>query len=360
MTAGVADELAGTPAAVVRSLLRRAEGAAARGDASAHGFLRLALNVSPRPMRAAVVLSGQVIRERMEAEGVGAAERRARPDAAGVPASARAGMPPGGLPMVVPELEAWQGPVTPVGRARLADVPRPVRAAEPCDVAVEPGPGEGPGKGVRGAAGYGGRLAMVAAAGVLMATSVAHAPDRVAAQLPAWTPLRPDPLQRARAAVADGRIQDALVMAEVAAGERGKGAPAAMIRGAALMARGDTAGAHAAWYGAAAAPPAEGGGGDVAWEAATALERAGAEAGIVAEAFLEAFAAGIGPEKWERVAAAQERAGRRAQAERVRRGVVGAAGEAGEGGQGRGGAVGEMHGLRQRETSTLLEVASPR
>ncbi|MEW5928943.1 MAG: hypothetical protein AB1941_15895 [Gemmatimonadota bacterium] len=320
MTVGVADELAGTPAAVVRSLLRRAEGAAARGDASAHSFLRLALNVSPRPMRAAVVLPGQVIRERMEAEGVGAAERRGRPDGGGVPAGARAGMPPGGLPMVVPELEAWQGPVTPVARGPLAEVPRPERAVDARDVAAEPGAEQGPGEGVRGAAGSWRRLAMAAAAGVLMVAAVAYAPDRVAARIPAWAPLRPDPLQRARAAVADGRIEDALVMAEVAAGERGKGAPAAMVRGAALMARGDTAGAHAAWYGAAAAPPAEGGGGDVAWEAAMALERTGAEAGTVAEAFLEAFAAGIDPGKWERVAAAQERAGRAAQAERVRRG----------------------------------------
>ncbi|HEV7627971.1 MAG TPA: hypothetical protein VGO89_15865, partial [Streptomyces sp.] len=59
----------------------------------------------------------------------------------------------------------------------------------------------------------------------------------------------------------------------------------------------------------------------IAWEAALGLARLKGHEAAAADVFLEAYVAGIAPDRWDRIASVLERAGRSGEAERVRRGV---------------------------------------
>jgi hypothetical protein len=87
-----------------------------------------------------------------------------------------------------------------------------------------------------------------------------------------------------------------------------------LVRGRALLATGDTAGAVAALTTAAQGDSR----GTLAWAAAEALARLPGHAAPAADAYLLAFAAGIPANRTETVARAQELAGRPARARRVR------------------------------------------
>lgn len=91
-----------------------------------------------------------------------------------------------------------------------------------------------------------------------------------------------------------------------------------LLRGEAKEASGDTAGAVADYVAAGSAGVRPG---TIAWEAATRLSRLQGQEEAAANAFLDAYVAGIGPDRWDRIASVLERAGRSGEAERVRRGV---------------------------------------
>jgi hypothetical protein len=91
-----------------------------------------------------------------------------------------------------------------------------------------------------------------------------------------------------------------------------------LLRGEAKEASGDTAGAVADYVAASSAGVRPG---MIAWEAAVRLARLEGQEAVAADAFLEAYVAGIAPDRWDRIASVLERAGRSGEAERVRRGV---------------------------------------
>lgn len=91
-----------------------------------------------------------------------------------------------------------------------------------------------------------------------------------------------------------------------------------LLRGEAKEASGDTAGAVADYVAAGTAGIRPG---TIAWEAATRLSRIRGQEAAAADAFLDAYVAGIEPDRWDRIASALDRAGRSDEAERVRRGV---------------------------------------
>jgi hypothetical protein len=91
-----------------------------------------------------------------------------------------------------------------------------------------------------------------------------------------------------------------------------------LLRAEAKEASGDTAGAVADY---AAAGSSRVRPGTIAWEAAVRLARLKGRESAAADAYLDAYVAGIGRDRWERIASALERTGRAGEAERVRRGV---------------------------------------
>jgi hypothetical protein len=92
-----------------------------------------------------------------------------------------------------------------------------------------------------------------------------------------------------------------------------------LLRGDARLALGDTAGAVLDYVGVAAAPMPSG---RVAWSAGERLGRLGGRQEAAAESMLRAYVLGIEPERWPRIADALERAGRHAEADRVREGIA--------------------------------------
>ena len=91
-----------------------------------------------------------------------------------------------------------------------------------------------------------------------------------------------------------------------------------LLRGEAKEASGDTAGAVADYVAAGSAGVRPG---TIAWEAAIRLSRLKGHEAAAADAFLDAYVAGIAPDRWDRIASVLESAGRSGEAERVRRGV---------------------------------------
>lgn len=91
-----------------------------------------------------------------------------------------------------------------------------------------------------------------------------------------------------------------------------------LLRGEAKEAAGDTAGAVADYVAAGSAGVRPG---TIAWEAATRLSRLKGQEAAAADAFLDAYVAGIAPDRWDRIASVLDRAGRSGEAKRVRRGV---------------------------------------
>jgi hypothetical protein len=92
-----------------------------------------------------------------------------------------------------------------------------------------------------------------------------------------------------------------------------------LLRGDARLALGDTAGAVLDYVGAADAPMPNG---RVAWIAGERLGRLSGRHQAAAESMLRAYVLGIEPDRWPRIADALERAGRHAEARRVREGTA--------------------------------------
>jgi hypothetical protein len=89
----------------------------------------------------------------------------------------------------------------------------------------------------------------------------------------------------------------------------------ALRSGRTAIAEGDTSSAVRYLVTGAAA---DGHPGDVAWQAAMLLEQLPNQEGAAATAYLRAFAAGAPPDRWPRISAALDRAGRSDEARRIR------------------------------------------
>lgn len=123
-------------------------------------------------------------------------------------------------------------------------------------------------------------------------------------------------IQEAQTALAQSDGGAALAALADVTADGSEAARIAALRGRAQLLTGDTAAAIRSFTMAAQTDVS---GGVVAWEAAQVVDALPGRDDAAADVYLAAFGAGLPPEKWEAVAAAQERVGRTQQAERIRK-----------------------------------------
>jgi hypothetical protein len=141
-----------------------------------------------------------------------------------------------------------------------------------------------------------------------------YLPSGMKPSLPSPIALRGGSVADAEDALRGGDAALALEIARALAAGGDEAPRGHLVRGQALLATGDTAGAVDALAAAARADSR----GSVAWAAAEALARLPGHEAPAADAYLLAFAAGLPAGRAETVARAQELAGRRDRARRVR------------------------------------------
>ena len=274
---------------LVRRLLAVAEDRAGEGRrAAAFVLLRWASRLAARQDEALVLLSYYRIKAvcatSVEAAARGPVEQLAHLSSAVVDAGDidRLGFPVPRFPTAVPELD------------RSAFIPAPLALG---GVTVAPRSGSGSARAASRRRGLG-SLAVF----LLCAAAFARFGGE----------LRRDPLREAEGALQAGDARRAVSLSL----EAEQSAPRTMlVRGRAELALGDTAAARRSLVSAAASPLATAG---ECREAARALMNLpGAEA-EGADAYLRAFRAGLPRGEWPQVIDALERAGRRAQADRLR------------------------------------------
>lgn len=282
-------------ACIVRRILSDAEKAAQEGEAErAYGLLGLALDLADPALVPVVLLAAQTVRECVPHAPLPAPARPALvPDAAPAPTLGPLGYPTPRFPTAPPPLDRSFIPAQEVPLRSVVPLHR-----SPVDV-------PDPRKRRRGT------VRLVAMLGVLAMVGA----GAMALEAPLGIRFGEGRLGRVEAALRAGDPERALATLEALEQRGGPGGRIDLLRGRVLLVGGDTTGAVAALSRAATLDAA---GGGMAWEAAELLAALPGRTREAADAYLLAFTAGVSRDRWEGVAAAQDRAGRADQARRVR------------------------------------------
>lgn len=317
----------GGPSAFAR-LLSDAERRSRDGDRRrAHRLLALASDLSTPVRIPSVVLAwnsvGQVARPEPVLAAVAAPaapERRGR--RAGRVAAPRlesAGLPMPEFPAAGPELDR-QAVRVPLPSLVLSTLPP---AAPRGPVEEDRGMnGDPEARPVKSGPGLGDLVKNVAILAIVVVAALMYMPESMKEKLPAVSGLSIPgmgggaTLSAAEGALTRGEAGKALRILDEMEPAPSERAHVEILRGRALARTGDDAGAARAFVAAAQADSR----GEVALEAARAASRLPGQEAAAADAYLLAFASGHADARgeWEAVAAAQEKAGERERAERVR------------------------------------------